>query len=342
MDKNLLFDFKADLGGDQGVFADDPQGTKGSLWGAELHPLSTNLVLMTVPGTFRQRGPGIYLIDIFKKTATIEPWFRPEIYKPRSKFIGTTYGENLCSLSSNRKNKESTAAVASGYGYASYWKVGTLEGGYLETSGDAHATAVNPGGDTLVIGTGGFVLDNASVAEAAVELWDLPSCLGEDSSLVLRRRLPGSVVAKLLWVQKKDGLLQSSIYNPLKQHSLQEVILAVSISRDQRTGYATMLDPIYLEILEICDFRLPSLQASIQAWPEEGEPFFRVDGYGVKYFSSFYENVCPDSSLDTLAAPLRTPLPSLLSTRLSASLEISISSELENGLSVIEVRHVSF
>lgn len=342
MDKNLLFDFKADLGGDQGVFADDPQGTKGSLWGAELHPLSTNLVLMTVPGTFRQRGPGIYLIDIFKKTATIEPWFRPEIYKPRSKFIGTTYGENLCSLSSNRKNKESTAAVASGYGYASYWKVGTLEGGYLETSGMVHATAVEPDGNSLVIGTGNFVLDDSTVAEAVVELWDLPNIPGEDSLLVSRRRLPGGVVAKLLWVQKEDGLIQSNIYNRLKPHSLQEVILAVSISRDQRTGYATMLDPIYLEILEICDFRLPSLQASIQAWPEEGEPFFRVDGYGVKYFSSFYEDVCPDSSLDTLAAPLRTPLPSLLSTRLSASLEISISSELENGLSVIEVRHVSF
>lgn len=326
MDRKLLFSFEADLGGDQGAIAKDQSGSRGAFWGAELHPLSNSLVLMIVPGTFRKRGPGLYLIDIENKKATAEPWFRPESVDQSRKLISPMLGVDLCSLSSNRLGLESTAAFATGSNYVSYWKVGTLEGGYLEIADNSHSTAVCPTGGSLAIGTGSYVLDDDSDASAAIELWDLPESLNGDSVLISQRRLPGSVVAKLLWVRKEEGLFRSNIYNRVKPHMLQEVILAVTVSRDQRTGFAAMLDPLYLEIIEICDFRLPTLHSNIQAWHEEEEPFFRIDGYGARYFSSFYQTVCSDSSLDIHAAPLRTPLVNHLSARLGPSLEVSISS----------------
>ena len=337
MGKRLLFDFKADLGGSQGAFADDPKGSKGAFWGVELLPLSSTLILMSVPGTFRRFGPGIYLIDIAQRKASMEPWFRPEAVNLCMQSFSSRIGVDLCSLSSNRSGRKSTAAVATMHSYAAYWRVGTIEGGYVHTSDHAHSTALSPDGYALAVGCGKFVLDNVTSAEAVVELWSLSENIKEMPIEGPKRRLPGAVVSKLLWVKNDDGLLRSNIYNRLKIHDISEIILAVSIGRDQCTGYVTMLDPIFLDILDISDFRVAKLAPGIQAWPEESEPYFRVEGFGTRYFASFFELVCPDSDLDLLSAPLRTPQRDLLTSRLTASSEMSLSSDSEDGLTTIGI-----
>lgn len=203
-----------------------------------------------------------FLLDLNNRSCTKEAWPQPERIALQEQ-TGYLFPEKgIRDLSVSSADGKTIAAVAAKGQYASCWQVGSDDGWVLD--GEAHAVAVAPRASSVAVGLGKWVLDSVSPAQAEVVIWDIP-----ENEALIRRKLPGACVVQLLWIQDDDGLIYGNFYNATKNSWLNELIIATTITRDQRKGFVVLLDPVFLRILEIADIAEAGKLRPIAAWPQE-------------------------------------------------------------------------
>lgn len=209
-----------------------------------------------------QYQDGCLLLDLNNRSCTKEAWPQPERIALQEQ-TGYLFPEKgIRDLSVSTADGKTIAAVAAKGQYACCWQVGSDDGWVLD--GEAHAVAVAPHASSVAVGLGKWVLDSVSPAQAEVVRWDIP-----ENEVLSRRKLPGACVVQLLWIQDDDGLMYGNIYDATKNSWLNELIVATTITRDQRKGFVVLLDPVFLRILEIADIAEAGKLRPIAAWPQE-------------------------------------------------------------------------
>lgn len=209
-----------------------------------------------------QYQDGCLLLDLNNRSCTKEGWPQPERIALQEK-TGYLFPEKgIRDLSVSSADGKTIAAVAANGHYASCWQVGSNDGWVLD--GEAHAVAVAPHASSVAVGLGKWVLDSVTHAQAEVVIWDIPQ-----NKALIRRKLPGACVVQLLWIQDDDGLIYGNFYNVLKCSYLNELIVAITITRDQSKGFVVLLDPVFLRILEIADIAEAGKLRPIAAWPQD-------------------------------------------------------------------------
>jgi hypothetical protein len=209
-----------------------------------------------------QYQDGCLLLDLNNRSCTKDAWPQPERIALQVK-TGYLFPEKgIRDLSVSSADGKTIAAVAAKGQYASCWQVGSDDGWVLD--GEAHAVAVAPHASSVAVGLGKWVLDSVTPAQAEVVIWDIP-----ENEALIRRKLPGACVVQLLWIQDDDGLIYGNFYNATKNSWLNELIIATTITRDQRKGFVVLLDPVFLRILEIADIAEACRLRPIAAWPQE-------------------------------------------------------------------------
>ncbi len=209
-----------------------------------------------------QYQDGCFLLDLNERSCAKEVWPQPErIYLQEQ--TGYLFPEKgIRDLSVSTVDGKTIAAVAAKEQYASCWQVGSSNGWVLD--GEAHAVAVAPHASSVAVGLGKWVLDPVSPAQAEVVIWDIP-----ENEVLIRRKLPGACVVQLLWIQDDDGLIYDNIYDATKISWLKQLIVATTITRDQKRGFVVLLDPVFLRILEIADIAMVGKLRPIASWPQE-------------------------------------------------------------------------
>jgi hypothetical protein len=205
---------------------------------------------------------GCFLLNLNDRSCAKEVWPKPEriTLQEQTRYLFPEKG--IRDLSVSTVDGKTIAAVAAKGQYASCWQVGSSNGWVLD--GEAHAVAVAPHASSVAVGLGKWVLDPVSPAQAEVVIWDIP-----ENEALIRRKLPGSCVVQLLWIQNEDGLIYDNIYNATKLSWLNELIVATTITRDQSKGFVVLLDPVFLRILEIADIAEAGKLRPIAVWPQE-------------------------------------------------------------------------
>ncbi len=243
-----------------------------------------------------QYQDGCFLFDLNNRSCVKKAWPEPERIA-RQRQIKYLFPEpGIRDLSASTASGKTIAAVAAKGQYATCWQVGSDEGCVLDM--EAHAVAVAPNASSVAVGLGKWVLDSVTPAQAEVVIWDIP-----ENEVLIRRKLPGACVVKLLWIQDDDGLIYDNIYDATKISWLNQLIVATTVTRDQSKGFVVLLDPVFLRILEIADIAQAGKLRPIAAWPNER----RLWAGGFRDLDdSFHE---PGSSPSPEWAPRMTAIP---------------------------------
>ena len=218
---------------------------------------------------------GCLLLDLNNHSCSKEKWHQPEriALQEKTGFLFTEKG--ITDISASSTPEKTIAAVAAKGQYASCWQVGSNDGYVLEAQ--AFAVAVAPNAASVAVGLGRWVLDSVSSAQAEVVIWDIP-----ENEILVRRKLPGSCVVQLLWIQNEA----EAFYNYTDGRGLDELIIVTTVTRNQSEGFGAILDPLDLRIIEIADIPTADLLRPIAAWPQEG----RIWAGGFRYLDkSFHE-----------------------------------------------------
>ncbi|MFM7551153.1 MAG: hypothetical protein ACKO8I_20270 [Cyanobacteriota bacterium] len=234
----------------------------------------TILAALKLPNDYED---GCIAFDIRNRSYQSEKWFQPDWVKQHWRVWHRGPEKGILDLSIATQKTRSIAALSTKAGYATCWELGSEAGCIIETEYGIRTVAVHPNTNLLAIGTGRKVLDTVSQAIAEVQIW---STDGEE--MLDKRRLPGSCVINMLWVYHEDGLMASHILHVvdgrpigkgracvLMESGSLEVVLAVTTeTRNQQSGFVTLLDPQLLTILDIAEIPDPGDLGMIAAWPD--------------------------------------------------------------------------
>ena len=205
---------------------------------------------------------GCLLLDLNNHSCAKEEWRQPERIALQKQMWSHSPEKGIRDISASTTPEKTIAAIAAKERYASCWEVGSNDGWVLDA--EAHAVAVAPDASCVAVGLGKWVLDSMTPAQAEVVIWHVP-----ENDIWIRRKLPGSCVVQLLWIQDEGGLIYDNVYNATEPTWLNELIIATTITRDQSKGFVVILDPIFLRILEIADISKAGQLRPIAAWPQE-------------------------------------------------------------------------
>jgi hypothetical protein len=203
-------------------------------------------------------GEHCFHLNLKDRLLTKVEWPKPDWAKVQERNGYIFYEKGARDISVSSGQSTCMAAVATKANYAFCWKLGSNTTKIIE-KGMIHRVAVAPDGEFIACGTGKWVLDAETPAQASVFIWDLGSdeCIAE-------RNLPGCCVTSLLWIHDEErGYIYSTEFE-----AYQQLIVATTMTRNQKSGFVVVMDPIDLRIIEISETPYASAHDIIKAWPE--------------------------------------------------------------------------